>query len=113
MLLSNALRRFDWSFEYSDDVRVWRKWYAKRQILLKILAKASCPHSWADLRRSFCKQIVEDYIEDETGHYYKQEWIDKGWNMYRPSAEELITRREHRQIQEWITEHDVELPKDY
>jgi hypothetical protein len=100
--LFEALKHHDWFYAYSDDHRVWKRGAAKNVELGNALNTQNCPFRMQDIRKAVQGMIVEEYLVDTDGTFYKQEYRDKGWNMYQPRRDEMITASERDKIIAWF-----------
>ena len=102
--LLTQLTRHDWYYEYSDDHRVWRRGHLRQRELLDELKRLKCPHSVADVRMSVQDMILEDFVEEEPGKWYRH---PRKYKSVAPARREnLIERGRAEEIIAWIRAQD-------
>lgn len=93
--LYQRLRRHDWYWEYSDQ---FLRHAADEETFLKLeIQKLGL--EWSLVFKSFTVGERSDYDHvDEQQCCYNDEWIQRGWNMYRPPVTELAPDGTHQRI---------------
>jgi len=103
----NALRTHDWYFCYSDDHRVWMAGQRIQATLKEQHKKLNCPHGMDKLRQYVHEQIVDLFLEEEPGNWYRQPRTHK--NMAPISCDELLSREESEEIKGWFAKNDPDV----
>lgn len=102
--LLEMLRNHDWYYHYSDDHRVWKRGQERHRNLMLTVESLECPHNLAELRRAVQEFVLEDFIEDEPGKWYRKSREYK--NVAPTSRKELMHRADQVQIMAWIEAQD-------
>ena len=106
--LLQALKNHDWYHMMSDDGGVDSRGRARAMVPQGALRRLGGNFTWWDIHAAIQDQVVEDYVLDEHGTYYKQEWHDKGWSHYsHRRRDQLITALERDEILSWFDQQET------
>ena len=103
--LMKRLQRHDWYYAYSDDHRVWTAGRNEEQKLRGLVADFRCPYTLAQLRMAVQDMVVEDFVEESPGEWYRHPRKHK--NIVPTGRPDLIHRADQVQILGWIEQQDV------
>ena len=102
--LLTQLARHDWFYEYSDDHRVWKRGHLRHKELVDELNRAECPYNIAEVRMSVQEMILEDFVEEEPGKWYRH---PRKYKAVAPTRREnLIERSRAEEVIAWIRAQD-------
>ena len=102
--LMEQLRNHDWYYAYSDDHRVWTRGEQENKRLRALLADFQCPYEMSKLRMAVHNMVVEDYVEEKPGRWFRQG--NKYPNIAPTKRSELMHRADQVQIMAWIEAQD-------
>lgn len=94
------LKNHDWFYGYSDDHRVWKKGQRAQSHLRSLIESLGCPYPMQDLRLAVQEMVVEDFVEETPGHWYRQPHVYK--NVAPVKRSQLLHRADQVQIIAWI-----------
>ena len=104
MTLLNKLRNHDWYYMYSDDYQVVRKGRNNEMLVKDKVRSLNCPYTMTQLRQAVHKMVLEDFVEEEPGKWFRHP--KKFTNIAPTRREELMSKKEHDQIMDWIKNQD-------
>jgi len=97
-----ALKGHDWYYAYSDDSRVWRNGQSQSDMLNKRHKELDCPYNMTTLRKWSHNLIVEQFVEEIPGEWYRH---PRKYKSIAPcKREDLITQELHDQVTQWMIE---------
>ena len=100
--LFERLRMHDWYHAYSDDHNVWKRGRQRQQTLQRELEEVSCPYTLSEIRMTVHNMILEDFVEEEPGKWYRH---PKKYQNVAPSRRnDLIERSRAEEITTWFEE---------
>ena len=104
MTLLNTLRNHDWYFAYSDDHAVWNRGRVRGLELKNRIKNLDCPYTMTQLRQAVHNMVLEDFVEEEPGKWFRH---PRKYTHIAPTRrEELLSKKEHEQIMDWIKNQD-------
>tara|TARA_B100000579_G_C22244447_1_gene581969 strand:- start:65 stop:412 length:348 start_codon:yes stop_codon:yes gene_type:complete len=98
--LFRRLQNHDWYYGYSDDHSVWKAGLNEEKKLNSIISDLSCPYSIAQLRMAVQNMVVEEFVEESPGEWYRHPRKYK--NIAPTGRPDLIHRADQVQILAWI-----------
>ena len=104
--LAKLLRDHDWTYQYSNDSDMYKRGLKQEKELKRLIIELDCEWTVSQLGMAIHEQAVHFYIQDVDDTFYKQEWRDKGWNMYQPTFDELLSTDLYNKIWDWIKQQE-------
>jgi len=98
--LYNQLKWHDWYYGYSDDHRVWKKGQLSQNHLVKLLESLNCPYPINDLRMAVQDMVVDLFVEEKAGRWYRKPHTYK--NVAPVKRSQLLLRANQVQVLAWI-----------
>ena len=103
--LMERLKRHDWYYAYSDDHRVWKAGLNEERKLKGLVADLHCPYTLAQLRMAVQNMVVEDFVEESPGEWYRHPRKYK--NVAPTGRPDLMHRADQVQVLAWIEQQEV------
>jgi hypothetical protein len=101
-----SIKGHDWSFEYSDDHRVWVRGCRSQDRLREIYKSLNCPFSYLELENFAANRVIDLFAEESPGEWYRQPRVYK---YIAPMKKEyLLEREKFDEITAWLEENDSE-----
>jgi len=108
--LYDQLKGHDWYYGYSDDHRVWKKGQRRHDHLRRLLGSLNCPYPMQHLRMAVEEMVVDMFVEETPGHWYRNPHTYK--NVAPVKRSELLLRADQVQILAWIEAQGEQITAD-
>ena len=108
--LYDQLKGHDWYYGYSDDHRVWKRGQRMQNHLRKLLESLNCPYPMGDLRMAVQEMVVDLFVEEEPGRWYRKPHTYK--NVAPVKRSQLLLRADQVQILAWIESQGEQVTAD-
>lgn len=105
LTLMQRLERHDWYYGYSDDHRAWTAGRKEEQKLNGLISDLCCPYTLPQLRMAVHNMVVEEFVEEAPGEWYRQPHKYK--NVAPTGRPDLMHRADQVQVLGWIEQQEI------